>query len=120
MKAINLKEKFSLFRDLWSPKIVADLNDHLVKCAKFKGEFTWHQHDVDEMFLVMQGAVKVYFENQDEPTILEKGEMLVIPRKVLHCPVTDQEAHVLLIEPNVVVNTGDVQDQRTVKKLLRI
>ncbi|MCH9632323.1 MAG: 3-hydroxyanthranilate 3,4-dioxygenase [Chlamydiae bacterium] len=120
MKAINLKEKFSLFDDYWSPKIIADLNSHQVKCAKFKGEFTWHQHDVDEMFLVVQGSLKLFVENQDKPVLINQGEMIVIPRKMRHCPVAENEAYVLIIEPNDVVNTGDVQNHHTIEKIPRI
>ena len=119
MKKISLKEKFSLFNDLWSPKILADLNDHQVKCAKFKGDFVWHQHDVDEMFWVTKGSVTVQFENEPSQTVNE-GELLVISKGVRHCPVAKEEAHVVIIEPSHVCNTGEVEDVKTTKKLPRI
>lgn len=119
MKSINLKEKFKLFNDYWSPKIIADLNDHQVKCAKFKGEFVWHQHDVDELFLVIKGSLEVLFENMPSQHVQE-GEILVIPRKIRHCPVASKEAHVLIIEPSNVSNTGEIESEYTVKKLPRI
>ena len=119
MKTVNLKEKFEAFNDYWSPKVVADLNNHQVKCAKFKGEFVWHQHDVDELFLVQKGSIEVLFENQLSQQVRE-GEMLVIPKGVRHCPVAAKEAHVVIIEPSHVVNTGEVVNEHTVKKLPRI
>ena len=50
-EAINLKEKFTKFSDLWSPRVVAEMNDYQFKLAKSKGEFVWHDHkDTDEVF----------------------------------------------------------------------
>ena len=57
MEAVSLAQKFSLFSDYWSPKIVAELNGQQVKVAKLKGEFIWHHHEhEDELFLVMKGC----------------------------------------------------------------
>ena len=54
MNTINIQEKFSLFSEFWSPKIVGELNGQYVKLVKLKGEFVWHKHDhEDEMFLVI-------------------------------------------------------------------
>ena len=39
MKKINLEEKFSLFNDHWSPKVLGEMNGQHVKIAKVKGEF---------------------------------------------------------------------------------
>ena len=38
---INLAHKFTLFTDIWSPKIIAEMNDYQFKLAKIEGEFTW-------------------------------------------------------------------------------
>jgi len=58
MNKVNLAAKLSLFDDLWSPKIVATLNDYDVQVAKAEGEFVWHEHaDTDEFFLVLKGRL---------------------------------------------------------------
>jgi mannose-6-phosphate isomerase-like protein (cupin superfamily) len=104
--AINLEEKFSLFNDYWSPKVIAEMNDYQFKLAKFKGDFVWHDHqDTDEVFMVVSGSMSIEFE--DGMVELNKGEMYVVPKGVRHKPFAKDECDVLLIEPRGVVNTGD-------------
>ncbi len=109
---INPVEKFELFDDYWRHRIVGQLNDHLVKLVKVKGEFVWHRHDdQDEMFLVVKGRLGILFPGDE--VWLEPGEFVIVPRGVEHMPVAPAEAHVLLIEPADTVNTGDAEDERT-------
>jgi mannose-6-phosphate isomerase-like protein (cupin superfamily) len=116
MGKVNLAEKFGLFQERWSPKIVAELNGQYVKLAKLQGEFVWHQHEAeDELFLVVKGRLTMKLRDRD--VVLEDGEFLVVPRGVEHCPVAEEEAHVLLFEPRSTAHTGDVQSERTVEKL---
>ena len=116
---INLKEKFSLFKDYWSPKIVGNLNDNFIKLAKFKGEFTWHKHDQeDELFMVVHGDLTIKLRDRDVQ--IGPGEMFIVPKGVEHMPVAEDEAHVLLVEPKSVLNTGDNVDEKTVRDLERI
>jgi mannose-6-phosphate isomerase-like protein (cupin superfamily) len=103
---INLSDKFALFDELWSPKIVGELNGQHVKLAKLGGEFVWHHHqDEDELFLVVEGELAIEF--RDGRVALGEGEMLVVPRGVEHRPVAAEEVHVLLFEPASTVNTGE-------------
>ena len=119
MEKVNLAEKFSLFDEYWSPKIVGELNGQHVKLAKVKGEFIWHHHDVeDELFLVVKGQLVIKLREKD--VVLEEGEFFIVPRGVGHKPVAEEEAHVLLFEPVSTLNTGDVQNERTVENLNRI
>jgi mannose-6-phosphate isomerase-like protein (cupin superfamily) len=119
MEAVNLKEKFSLFQDYWSPKIVGELNDTHVKIVKVKGEFTWHHHDnEDELFLVVKGRLVIKLRDRD--IILEEGEFAIIPKGVEHKPVAEEEAHILLLEPKSTLNTGNVRNEKTVEQLERI
>lgn len=112
MNKVNLTEKFSLFSEHWSPKIVGELNDSYVKVAKIKGEFVWHQHkNEDELFLIHKGRLLIKFRDRD--VILEEGEMLIIPRGVEHKPVADEEVELILIEPKTTINTGDVESDLT-------
>ncbi|WP_459477912.1 cupin domain-containing protein [Clostridium saccharoperbutylacetonicum] len=119
MEKINLEEKFRLFNEYWSPKIIGELNDSYVKIAKFKGEFTWHIHDnEDEMFYVVKGLLTVKFRDKD--ICLQEGETIIIPKGIEHMPVAIEEVHVLLIEPKSTLNTGNVVNDKTVEKLERI
>jgi mannose-6-phosphate isomerase-like protein (cupin superfamily) len=113
VKKVNLSQKLALFDELWSPRIVGELNGQQVKLAKLKGEFTWHHHDAeDEMFLVLKGQLTIKLPDQD--VVLEEGEFLIVPRGVEHMPVAEEEAHVLLFEPAGTLNTGNVRDERTI------
>ena len=115
MEKVNLLQKFTLFNDLWSPKIVGELNGQYVKLAKLKGEFVWHQHEAEEeLFMVIEGTLVIQLRGQDD-VVLEQGEFVIIPRGVEHKPVAAEEVHVLLFEskPSAYRN---VKTERTVEK----
>ena len=119
MEKVSLTEKFSKFSDYWSPKIAGELNDSYIKLVKLKGEFVWHHHDQeDELFLVVKG--KLLIKLRDRDIELEEGEFVIIPRGVEHLPVAQEEVHVLLLEPKSTLNTGNIENERTVTDLDRI
>jgi mannose-6-phosphate isomerase-like protein (cupin superfamily) len=119
MDKVNLREKFSHFGGHWHPKVVGELNGQQVKLAKFLGTFDWHHHDnEDELFLVVKGRFRMEF--RDRHVWVDEGEILIVPRGVEHRPVADEEAHVLLFEPASTLNTGNVQNVRTLETLERI
>jgi mannose-6-phosphate isomerase-like protein (cupin superfamily) len=123
MQKINLAEKLSLFDAYWKPHIAGELNGQLVKLVKFQGPFSWHHHkDEDELFLVVQGRFRMDFRDDrgDREVWLEEGELIIVPRGVEHCPVAEEECHVLLFEPASTVNTGNVENEFTAKTLPRI
>lgn len=119
MEAVNLKEKLSRFSDYANPRIIGELNDSHVKAVKLKGEFVWHHHDnEDELFLIVKGTLRMKF--RDREAIVREGEFLIVPKGVEHCPVADQEVHIILIEPKSTLNTGNITNERTVAQLERI
>jgi mannose-6-phosphate isomerase-like protein (cupin superfamily) len=98
--------------ELWSPRIVGEVNDAFVKVAKVHGALAWHRHDhEDELFLVLQGRLRI--ELEDGAVELAEGEMFVVPRGVLHNPVATEECLLLLLEPKTTRHTGDVVTERT-------
>lgn len=106
MTAVNLKDKLATFSDHWSPKIVSQFNGHDVMVVKVEGEFNWHSHpDTDDFFLVLSGQITIKLRDRD--ILLREGEMYVVPKGVEHCPVAEDEAELLLIEPIGTPNTGD-------------
>jgi RimJ/RimL family protein N-acetyltransferase len=116
---VNLGQKFALFDDFWSPKIVGELNGQQVKLAKLKGEFTWHHHDAaDELFFVVKGGLTIELPGQN--VVLNEGEFLIVSHGVEHRPVAEEEVHVLLFEPTGTLNTGNVRNVRTVDDLQTI
>jgi mannose-6-phosphate isomerase-like protein (cupin superfamily) len=119
ISAVSLKDKLESFQDRWSPKIVGELNESFVKLVKLQGEFVWHHHEnEDELFLVLKGNLLIKLRDQD--IRLKEGEFVIIPRGVEHLPIADEEAHVLLLEPKSTLNTGNVENERTVAELDRI
>ena len=116
MDKVNLSEKFALFQHYWSPKIAGELNDSYIKLAKLKGEFVWHQHEnEDELFLVVKGHLLIKLRDRD--IHLKEGKFVIIPKGVEHLPIAEEEVHVLLLEPKSTLNTGNVQNERTVTDL---
>jgi mannose-6-phosphate isomerase-like protein (cupin superfamily) len=116
---INLRDKLSTFDAHYQPKIIADLNGQQVKLVKFKGPFVWHHHDnEDELFMVVKGRFTMQF--RDRNVVIEEGELIVVPRGVEHCPLAEDEVHVMLFEPATTLNTGNVVDALTQRELQRI
>ena len=119
MNTVNLKEKFSRIPDYFQQRILGEVNDCAVKAVKLKGEFVWHHHDMeDELFLVVKGTLRMKF--RDHEAIVNEGEFVIVPHGVEHCPVADEEVHIVLIEPKSTLNTGNVTNERTVTQLERI
>jgi mannose-6-phosphate isomerase-like protein (cupin superfamily) len=119
MDVINIAEKFSLFSDYFSPRIIGELNGQQVKAAKLKGEFIWHSHDnEDELFLVIKGSLKIEF--RDKAVIIKEGEFIIVPKGVEHKPLADEEVHVLLFEPTSTLNTGNIDNEFTKSVLQKL
>jgi mannose-6-phosphate isomerase-like protein (cupin superfamily) len=106
VKAINLADKLATFSDHYRPRTVGQFNGHDLMVVKLQGPFIWHKHDdTDDFFLVLKGRLTIQMRAGD--VSLGPGELFVVPRGVEHCPVADEEVHVLLIEPTGTPNTGD-------------
>jgi len=110
--AINFNDKYAKFKEQWSPRVIAEMNDYQFKLAKIEGEFIWHSHpETDEVFIVIEGALDLEF--RDGSVRIEAGEMFVVPRGVEHKPVAEKECRIMLVEPRGTVNTGDLLNDRT-------
>jgi mannose-6-phosphate isomerase-like protein (cupin superfamily) len=119
VETVNLTDKFSRFSDYCNPRVIGEVNDCHVKAVKLKGEFIWHHHDrEDELFLVVKGTLRMKF--RDREAVVRQGEFVIVPKGVEHCPVADEEVHVVLIEPKSTLNTGNITNERTVAQLERI
>ncbi len=123
MDKVNLAQKFSQFSEHYSPKIVGEINDTYVKLAKLQGDFLWHHHDTeDELFLVVKGELrmKIREAGAEREVTIRPGEFIIIPHGVEHLPSADEETHIMLLEPKSTLNTGNLQNERTVAELERI
>lgn len=109
MYKVNVAEKMAKIGEHWKPRVAAELNGQEVKLVKILGEFIWHHHDVeDEMFLVIKGQLRMEF--RDRSVTLGPGEFIVVPHGVEHRPVAEEECEMMLFEPAMTVNTGNVKD----------
>jgi len=109
---INFAQKYTLFQEQWTPKVVAEMNDYQFKLARLEGDFVWHTHaDTDETFIVLEGELRIDF--RDGAVTLGPGEMYVVKKGVEHKPSAAQEVKLLLIEPRGVINTGEETNERT-------
>lgn len=116
MQKVNLEAKLRAFDEVFSPKIVARMNDYKIAVVKTKGEFVWHKHDdTDDFFLVLKGRLRIQLRDLDD-VVLGPGELFVVPKGMEHCPRADQETHILLIEPMGTPNTGDAGGERTARE----
>ena len=98
--------------ELWSPRVVAEVDDAYVKVAKIRGVFGWHTHaDEDELFLILKGHLRIEMERG--PVELGEGEMFVVPKGTPHNPVAAEECHVMLIERKSTRHTGDIVNEKT-------
>jgi mannose-6-phosphate isomerase-like protein (cupin superfamily) len=117
MKPINIHEKFNLFTETWTPKIIGELNGQYVKLARVKDEFVWHSHEhEDELFMIFKGTL--YIDFRDRTEVIKEGEMIIVPKGVEHNPHTNgEEVWVLLFEPKETAHTGNITHERTVQVL---
>ena len=110
MKKICIKEQFSDLKKLWSPKVIAQLNDYEVRIAIVHGDYHWHQHlHSDELFMVVEGELRIDF--RDRSVLLKVGELLVVPKATEHKPFAEKLCRILLIESGDTIPTGDVEEK---------
>jgi mannose-6-phosphate isomerase-like protein (cupin superfamily) len=109
MRVVGIADKFERFTEHWRPKVIAELNGQELKLVKIKGEFPWHHHEVDEMFMVWRGRFRL--DLPDRSVEVKEGELIVVPKGVEHRPVADEEAEIFLLEPAGTANTGNIVDE---------
>lgn len=98
--------------ELWSPRVVAELDDSYIKVAKVQGTLAWHSHDdEDELFYILKGTLAI--EMEDRTVVLHEGDSFVVPKGVRHNPVAEQECHVMLIERKTTLHTGSEVTDKT-------
>jgi mannose-6-phosphate isomerase-like protein (cupin superfamily) len=109
-KPVNLSAALASFADIYSPRIVARVNDYDVRIAHVKGEHVWHVHtDTDEFFLVLDGQFDVAMRDADgveSTVVLRTGDTFVVPRGVEHKP-SSPGGSILMFEPAGTPSTGD-------------
>ena len=110
--SVSPKHVASTLTELWSPRVIAEVDDAYIKVAKVHGSLAWHSHEnEDELFLVLKGRLRI--EMESGVVELNEGEMLVVPKGVRHNPIADDECYLMLIERKSTTHTGDVTTEKT-------
>lgn len=109
-KPVSLTEALSSFDEIYSPRIVARMNNYDVKIAHASGDHLWHVHDdTDEFFLVLDGRFDVTVRDADgteSTVVLHQGDVFVVPKGMPHKP-SSPGGSVLMFEPAGTLSTGD-------------
>ena len=107
---VNLTRALGSFSEVYSPRIVARINDYDVKIAHASGEHVWHVHaDTDEFFLVLDGLFDVAVRDEDgseHTASLRAGDVFVVPKGTEHKP-SSPGGSILMFEPAQTLSTGD-------------
>lgn len=110
--AVSPKHLVSTLTELWSPRVIAEVDDAYIKVAKVHGSLAWHSHENEnELFLVLKGRLRI--EMESGVVELDEGEMFVVPKGVRHNPIAEEECHLMLIESKSTAHTGDVTTEKT-------
>ena len=111
-KSISPASVAASLTELWSPRVIAEVDDSYIKVAKVQGTFGWHAHtDEDELFLILKGRLRI--EMEQGPVELGPGEIFVVPKGTRHNPVAEEECHLMLIERKSTLHTGDTVTDKT-------
>jgi mannose-6-phosphate isomerase-like protein (cupin superfamily) len=105
---ISLESACSALQELWSPRVVGQVNNQYIKVARIQGEFPWHSHEhEDEMFLVLRGLLCIGRREADGgPVSVRPGEFFVVPRGIHHNTSAAEETWIALIETTTTLHTG--------------
>jgi mannose-6-phosphate isomerase-like protein (cupin superfamily) len=104
--AASIHEILSRISEPWQPETIAVANGSAVRVARLLGEFPWHRHNEDELFLCWEGSFRIEMEGRD-PEVLSAGMLFTVPRGVRHRPVADAPAVTLLFEREQTLQYGN-------------
>ncbi len=111
-KVVSPRKIAASLSELWSPRVIGEVDDAYVKVAKVQGSLAWHSHDEeDELFLILEGRLRI--EMESGAIELNEGEMFIVPKGIRHNPVAEHECHLLLIERRSTLHTGSVRTEKT-------
>ncbi|MEU6671562.1 cupin domain-containing protein [Streptomyces sp. NPDC046727] len=99
MDIVNIDSVLADFPQNRTSERVAGIDGYDVRLVKTEGDVPWHQHDAQEMHLVLDGALTLVFRDGNEIT-LRKGDINVIPAGIEHCAHATPGTNVIVFEPS--------------------
>jgi mannose-6-phosphate isomerase-like protein (cupin superfamily) len=110
-RALSPREIAESLTELWSPRVIGEVDESYVKVAKVQGTFGWHSHeDEDELFLVLKGTLHIDMEAG--PVELKEGELFVVPKGVRHNPSAQDACLVMLFERKSTLHAGSAVNEK--------
>jgi mannose-6-phosphate isomerase-like protein (cupin superfamily) len=111
-KIVSPQQAALALTELWSPRVIGEVDDAYIKVAKVHGSLAWHSHEnEDELFFILKGRLRIEMESGSVQ--LNEGEMFVVPKGVRHNPIAEEECHLMLIERKTTLHTGDATTEQT-------
>jgi mannose-6-phosphate isomerase-like protein (cupin superfamily) len=110
LQKVNLKDAAHQVERLFVYEKIGKLNGHTLSVVNVENrtlDFHTHQ-DSDELFYVIQGGF--HLETQDGLIRLEEGELIIVPKGVLHRPVVKGLTRFLMIELDGTLNKENSGD----------
>jgi mannose-6-phosphate isomerase-like protein (cupin superfamily) len=106
---VSITKVIDMLPGPWQQHDLVKANDAVVRVARFDGEFPWHEHEDDELFLCWDGSFRIELMGTagQESITLGAGELFVVPRGVRHRPIAAETAHALMIERPETKQYGD-------------
>ena len=105
--AVSIEDAMTGLLEPWEPHDLAFANDTVVRIARIDGDFPWHAHEEDELFLCWEGTYRIELEGAD-PVEMRRGSVFVVPRRTRHRPVAEQgAAYTLVIEKPETLQYGN-------------
>jgi mannose-6-phosphate isomerase-like protein (cupin superfamily) len=95
---ISISARAESLTEAWQPQDLVVANDAVVRLARLDGEFPWHRHDEDELFLCWSGKFHIELDGRGSVP-MTAGQLFVVPAGTRHRPVAnDGPAYTLLLE----------------------
>ena len=114
MSAIKPLERALALTELFSPRVIGEVNDVFIKVAKINGDAVpWHNHaGEDELFYILDGELLFEIEGE-EPFTMEEGDLFIVKRGVNHRVSSTGDCSILLVENKTTAHTGDTESEIT-------
>lgn len=105
-EVVDIALVLSQIREPFKPRDLARANDAIVRIARIAGEFPWHHHDEDELFLCVEGTFRIEIDARPS-VVLSAGQLFVVPRGLRHRPVSETGAATLMLERPETLQYGN-------------